>query len=133
MYLIFLFLIVLLLTINMAALGLLMRRWIGDYPLAKVVGILAFCLIMFFIEHFVGMGKISWLWPITTALSLFVVVRHRHEMLDDLWRSEMVLLGGFVYALSWRLAFPDIDGSTEGLSDLSFVSNYQRGLTLPPP
>ena len=84
MYLIFLFLIVLLLTINMAALGLLMRRWIGDYPLAKVVGLLAFCLVMFFIEHFVGLGKISWLWPIATALSLFVVVSHRQELLEGL-------------------------------------------------
>jgi hypothetical protein len=40
--------------------------FISSYALAKVVSPLLLCLGCFFVEHFFGLGKLSWLWPLTT-------------------------------------------------------------------
>src|ERR1700722_6783906 len=59
------------------------------------------------------------------------------------WRSEFAprrlipcfaVFGAiFLYALAWRFTFPNIDGSSEKLADLSFISSYYPGETLPAP
>jgi hypothetical protein len=59
------------------------------------------------------------------------------------WREEfspagMARPGGifllvFGYALAWRLAFPNIDGSSEKLADFSYICSYYAGTTLPVP
>ncbi len=57
------------------------------------------------------------------------------------WRSEFAprrLVGCFavfalvfLYALSWRFMYPNIDGSSEKIADLSYIASYYSGTTLP--
>jgi uncharacterized protein DUF2298 len=132
MGMIFLALTVFLLLVNLAGVGLVSERWLGHYPVAKVVGILCFCLLLFHLEHFIGLGKLQWFWPFSTTASGYVLYRYRKRYIDGLWKAELVLAIGFMYGLLWRCAFPDIAGGSEALADLSFVSNYSTGMTLPP-
>jgi uncharacterized membrane protein len=129
---IFLALTVFILLVNLAGVALYSHRWLGYYPVAKVVGILCFCLLFFSIEHFIGLGKLHWFWPLSTAASGYLIYRYRQLYINGLWKAELVLAAGFLYGLLWRVAFPDITGGSEALTDLSFVSNYYAGTTLPP-
>ncbi len=132
MSLIFLGLTVLLLLINLAGVALLLRPWLPYYLLAKIVGVLGFCLILFFVEHFIGLRQLAWLWPFTTAISLVALYQGRDEFKTGLWRQELVFILGFSVALFWRFSFPDIDTDSEQLTDLAFITSYFSGETLPP-
>jgi len=83
------------------------------------------------VEHFVGLGSLIWLFPLSTALSLWLVVRER-GFLRSRWRTELIFHGAFLYALMWRYSFPDIDASSEKITDLTFIANYLGGGILPP-
>lgn len=133
MSLIFLCLTVLLLLLNLAGLGLLLRRWIPHYALAKVAGVISFCLLWFFIEHFAGFGSLTWIWPLSTAISLAVLYRRWNEILAGAWRQELVFVLAFSIALLWKYSFPDIDAHSEQLTDLAFITSYFSGAVLPPP
>jgi hypothetical protein len=87
--------------------------------------------VLFCVEHFVGLGSLAWLLPFSTAFSLWMVVRWR-DFLRARWRTEAIFLAAFLYALAWRYAFPDIDASSEKITDLSFIANYTGGGRLPP-
>jgi uncharacterized membrane protein len=39
----------------------------------------------------------------------------------------------FLYALAWRFTYPNIDGSSEKIADLSFICSYYTGETIPVP
>lgn len=132
MGIIFLALIVILILTNLSGLALLLQRWFPHYALAKVIGVIGFCLIGFFIEHFIGLGRITWLWPIATAVSLFLIYRYRNQFLAGLWRQEAVFGVGFIAALVWKFSFPDIDAHSEQLTDLALISSYFSGDQLPP-
>ena len=67
----------------------------------------------------------------TTAASIFGIVRERRIFVSN-WRIEAVFSGAFAYALAWRYAFPDIDASSEKMTDLTFIANYMDGARLPP-
>ena len=59
------------------------------------------------------------------------------------WRAEFALrrLRGcfsactliFLYAMSWRFIYPDIDGSSEKIADFSYICSYYTGATIPVP
>ncbi|WP_176216915.1 DUF2298 domain-containing protein [Andreprevotia lacus] len=128
---IYLALTVAILFVNSAGLAQLFQRWFGDRHIARIVGIFAICTPLFFIEHMVGLGKLGWLWPITTLAAAALL---RSKLLDlSFWKAELPFIIPFVWALAWRFAYPDIDAATEHLTDLYFVSNYAAGDTLPPP
>ena len=132
MSLIFLCLTALLLLVNLAGLALLLRPWLPYYPLAKVVGVLGFCLLWFFVEHIIGLGGLTWLWPVTSVVALAIIYRQRRALMAGLWRQELVFVLMFAGALFWKLSFPNIDSRAEQMSDLSFVTSYMSGMTLPP-
>ncbi len=133
MSLIFLGLTALLLLANLAGLALLLRPWLPHHALAKAAGVIIFCLLGFFIEHSFGMGRLAWLWPFSTALSLIMLYRWRQELKAGLWRQELVFILLFCAALFWKYSFPDIDAHAEQLTDLAFITSYFSGVTLPPP
>ena len=110
-------LVVLILWLQLAGLALTLRRFISSWALARVASPIALVLVIFFIEHFVGLGRIDWLLPLTTAFSLWMVMQSR-SFLRARWRTEFVFLGAFLYGLVWRYAFPDIDASSEKITDL---------------
>jgi hypothetical protein len=57
------------------------------------------------------------------------------------WRAEFALrrLAGcfgvfalvFLYAMSWRFIYPNIDGSSEKIADFSYICSYYTGATIP--
>ena len=67
----------------------------------------------------------------------------RAQALVGAWRAEFAprrLVGCFgvcgaifLYAMVWRFTFPNIDGSSEKIADLSFICSYYTGETIPVP
>ena len=135
MYFILLSLNISLILINLAGLATLVTRWVPYYALAKAIGVVFFCLGLFFVEHFFGLGKLIWLWPISTAISLYLIYQQIYQQKQH-WKKfyapELVFVLGFFYTLLWRGAFPDIYPSSERVTDLYFITNYLPGSTLPP-
>jgi len=124
-------LLVLLLWTHLAGLALAVRKYAGSWALARVGAPIALVCVLFFTEHFFGLGRLSWVFPFTTAASLWLLWRH-WTCLRDQWSTEFVFHGAFLYALAWRYAFPDIDATSEKITDLTFVANYLSGDKLPP-
>ncbi|TRZ50904.1 hypothetical protein D4S03_05950 [bacterium] len=129
---IFLTLTALLLLVNLGGIALLLRPWLPHHLLAKAAGLIGFVLLLFFVEHFIGLGRLIWLWPISTLISLAMLRHWRAELKGGLWKEELVFLLAFCYALFWKFSFPDIDYHSEQLTDLSFINSYLPGATLPP-
>ena len=122
-----------LLLLNLAGLTLISRRWIPPFALARSVGILTLCVGLFFIEHFIGLGQLTWVWPITSLISALLLYRQRAELAQSgFWQAEGVFLGAFFYVFAWRFSFPMIYPSSEMVTDLYFIANYLDGSTLPP-
>jgi Uncharacterized membrane protein (DUF2298) len=121
-----------LLLINLAGAAVLTRR-LSPYPvIALNAGIVGGVLLLFFVEHFVGLGKLAWLWPLTTAASVYAIYRYRDWLLQH--QSDWLVFGAaFAYALAWRWLFPDIVTKAENIPNLYFIQNYMPGATLPPP
>ncbi len=127
-----LFLVALVL-LNAIGIGLLVQRWVRlPFGLSQAAGILTLCATLFFIEHLVGLGRLGWLMPLTTAVSGWAVLKNL-DRLKEARFAIYALLAGFFYVFAWRYSLPNIDGNTERLPDLSFVVAYMQGVRLPPP
>ena len=124
-------LLVLLLWTNLVGLALAVRRYAGSWSLARIASPVALVAVLFFIEHFIGLGRLAWLYPLTTAASLYLALR-AWPFLRARWRTESAFHATFLYALAWRYAFPEIDANSEKITDLSFIANYFGGGRLPP-
>ncbi|MBM3117492.1 DUF2298 domain-containing protein [Jeongeupia naejangsanensis] len=131
MSLIYLALTLALLLVNLAGLARLVHRWLPDAQLARAGGVLALCLVLFFTEHFIGLGRLAWLWPVSTAVSVALIWRPAQQR--SFWLAQLPFVVPFLVALAWRWGYPDIDATSEHLTDLYFISNYLSGDTLPPP
>ncbi len=127
------FALVLAVLINLAALTAVSGRFFNDWGIARAAGVIAITLGLFFIEHFVGLGQFSWLWPITTALSLYILWRYRQSLLNRGFHwAELVFVLAFAYGMLWRYAFPSIWPSSERVTNLYWINNYMSGSQLPP-
>ncbi|HRP03739.1 MAG TPA: DUF2298 domain-containing protein, partial [Opitutaceae bacterium] len=61
----------------------------------------------------------------------------------EVWRAEfsprrmldcgIIFATVFGYAMLWRFAYPNVDGSSEKLADFSYICSYLSGQTLPVP
>jgi hypothetical protein len=59
------------------------------------------------------------------------------------WRAEFaprclvgcfaVFASVFLYAMLWRFAYPDVNGSSEKIADFSYICSYAAGATIPVP
>jgi len=132
MPLVFLSLSIAVLWINLLGAGLAARRFVDDYPVARVTGVLAVCLACFFLEHFAGWGPRPPLLPFVTAISIWLIWRNRPAVLENL-RAEVLFGLGFFYSLTWRFTFPNIDDTGEKMPNLMMIEAYMRGVRLPPP
>lgn len=133
MNLIYFLVTLLLLVINIAGLTVLVSRFIPSFAVARAAGILLFCLVFFFGEHFVGLGSLTWLWPLTTAGAILLLYAERERLATQgFWRAERVFLIALGYGLAWKLAFPEIYPTSERVTDLVFIGNYLPGGRLPP-
>ncbi|MCX6622590.1 MAG: DUF2298 domain-containing protein, partial [Acidobacteria bacterium] len=120
-----------LVVINLLGLTLAATRLTGSYAVAKAAGPVLLVAPLFFLEHFVGLGSLTWLWPPATAASLWLIRRDLGKVKAN-WHDEALFLVGFGYALAWRFCFPDLKASSEKLADLGFIANYIDGTRLPP-
>jgi hypothetical protein len=118
--------------INLVGAGLAARRFIDDYAVARVSGLLALCLAGFFLEHFVGGGPHPPLLPLTTALSVWLAWRERRS-LRTILGTELLFGAGFLYCLLWRFTFPNIDETGEKMPNLMMIEAYMKGTRLPAP
>jgi uncharacterized membrane protein len=133
-HLIYLSLTVGLILFNLTGVTACAARLLPAVASARLLGVLGLCLSAFCIEHFVGFGRLVWLWPLTTVVAAWAIHGRRDlQAQRPFWAAELVFLLGFAYGLGWRFAFPDIDSGSEHLTDLSFIANYLPGQTLPPP
>lgn len=122
-----------LLLLNLAGLTLIARRWVPPFALARSVGIFVLCLVLFFIEHFIGLGQLTWVWPISSVVSAVIIYQQRATLATaGFWWAEGVFYAAFFYVFAWRFAFPTIYPSSEMVTDLYFIANYSEGSTLPP-
>ena len=117
--------------LNLLALALVGLRWTGSYALSRVATPPALALTLFFIEHFVGLGRLGWCWPLTTACSAWYVFSRRHLLMSHVG-TEVFVLAAFSWALLWRLCFPGIVASSEKIGDLAMIASYWPGTRLPP-
>jgi uncharacterized membrane protein len=125
-----LFLTVVTLWINLVGISLLTNRFVYNYPIARAAGVLALCLVLFFTEHFFGLGARPPLLPLTTVASVYAAWRWR-RVLRRYWKVEALFGVAFLYCLAWRYTFPDIDPVGERMPDLSMIVGYMRGGKLP--
>jgi len=112
-------------------LGLLSRLFAREVPFA-----LHFCCTplvlaggLFFLEHFLPLGQLPWLWIPALIVSCILILQN-----DKTFLKEPVLLFflfGFVVCLFWRLSFPDIYPTSENLSDHMHLISNSRGELLP--
>ena len=122
-----------LLWLHLAGLGLALGRWL-PYAIARASGVLLIALLMFFIEHFVGLGNLNGVWPVSAAIAAFALYRFRHEARSPHFKAtEIAFLLAFGYGLAWKFIFPSIYPTSERVTDLYFMANYYSGVTLPPP
>ena len=117
--------------VNLLALSLVALRWTGSYALARVVAPAGFALAAFFVEHFVGLGRLGWTWPLTTAAAAWAIAKRRHLLREHLG-TEVLFFLALAWALAWRLSFPEIVGSSEKIGDLAMIVSYMPGGRLPP-
>jgi len=68
------------------------------------------------------------------ARAMGIVREWRAEFaLRRTWVCFTVFFAIFLYAMLWRFTYPNIDGSSEKIADLSFICSYYTGETIPVP
>ena len=126
------------------------NRWfaLGFGPLLGVTGFYA-------IECYHGLGRsLAGLCVVSTVAAGAVIALSltrgepswlgpRFLALLRAWRAEFSLrrvapcfavFGAvFLYAFAWRFTYPNIDGSSEKIADLSYICSYYSGETIPVP
>ena len=132
MSLVFLSLAMAALWINLLGAGLVANRFVDDYSVARVAGVVALCLGCFCLEHFFGFGPHLRLLPFTSAASIWIIWRSRRLVRANLSR-EVVFAAGFFYCLLWRFTFPNIDYSEDKMPNFGLIESYMRGTRLPGP
>ena len=121
-----------LIAVNLAGLAVAGTLLTGSYALSRIATPLLLALVAFFCEHFVGLGRLAFCWPLTTAAATWLVIRHRN-LLRENWTIEAVFLAAFAWVFAWRVSFPSLIASSEKIGDLAMISSYLPGHRLPPP
>jgi hypothetical protein len=133
MYLIYLASTLFFIWISVAGVTLLSYRFLSDIAIARSIGLLLTALVLFFVEHFFGLGKLYWILPIAVIFGVWMLWNYKANLqTKDLWESEVVFILAFLYGFFWRYSFPGISPSSERITDLFFISNYYPGDKLPP-
>ncbi len=119
------------LLVNLVGMTLVGARVCKSYLASKIASPICVVLILFFIEHFHGLGNLSWVWPLSTSAAALVIWKH-FDLLRSHWKTEALFAAGFAYVFLWRFAFPNLDAGSEKLGDLLMIRSYLSGTRLPP-
>ncbi len=119
-----------LILLNLVGFGLAALRYFPRFALALPAAVLSCLLVLFFVEHFFGLGAIRWLWPFTTLAAAYSMYLQRDSLKLQL-ADVAAFVAGFAYCFAWRFVFPDLTSSSEHMVNLFFITNYLPGATLP--
>jgi uncharacterized membrane protein len=144
-----------LLAVNVWGLMLIAGLYWRNRWFALVVGPILAVTLVYAVECHHGLGRyLPGLGLVSTLLSAGMItmscVAWEPEPLAERWRelirgwraefSPGRLVGCFgvfalvfLYAMSWRFIYPNIDGSSEKIADLSYICSYYTGKTIPVP
>jgi hypothetical protein len=117
---------------NLVGLGLLATRLTRDYAVGRVGGAIILCLLFFCLEHFYGLGPRLWFFPVSTAISAWMIWSDRGTLRRE-WGVEAAFGVGLLYCAVWRYVYPGIDIIGEKIPDLMFINDYLAGTRLPAP
>lgn len=143
------------LAVNLWGLMLIAGLYWRNRWFALAVGPILAVTMIYAIECHLGLGRsLGFLGLVSTLVSLGMIafsVSTREARwlgvhgtaLIRAWRAEFAprgLVGCFgvcvlifLYAMSWRFIYPNIDGSSEKIADFSYIASYYAGTTLPVP
>jgi hypothetical protein len=117
---------------NIVGAAFLFRRWFPkESPwLGFVVPEVMFILLCTFVEHQVALTGLWLLFFVSSLASVWVIVKSR-----DLWRvmrlPSVIFISLFAFTLLLRYLRPSIPHVRDGIPDLSLVSAFLMGQTLP--
>jgi hypothetical protein len=142
-----------LLAVNLWGLMLIAGLYWRNRWFALAAGPILAVTFIYAIECHHGLGRsLPGLELFSTALSVAMIafscvtwtpewLQGRWSALVHAWRTEFALkrltgcfgvcIAVFLYAMSWRFLYPDIDGSSEKIADFSYICSYYTGATLP--
>jgi hypothetical protein len=142
-----------LLAVNLWGLMLIAGLYWRNRWFALAAGPILAVTFIYAIECHHGLGRsLPGLELFSTAMSIAMItfscvawkpewLEGRWAVLVQAWRAEFapkrltgcfgVCIAVFLYAMSWRFLYPDIDGSSEKIADFSYICSYYTGATLP--
>ena len=97
-----------------------------------IVPPLALVLLLDFIEHGVALPMLVVLLPVLLAGTIWLAAT-KGWFKQSLILPSVVFLLAFTFTFGVRCLQPDIDVTSDGLSDLNMINNFSQGETLPPP
>ena len=143
------------LAVNLWGLMLIAGLYWRNRWFAMALGPILAVTTIYAIECHHGLGRsLAGLGLFSTVLSVAIITTSiftweprwlggRAKALVAEWRAEFAprrLIGCFgvctvvfLYAMSWRFIYPNIDGSSEKIADFSYICSYYIGSTLPVP
>ena len=109
------------------------RRFPEESPwLGFIVPPLAFVLLVNFIEHLIALPVLLYLLPLFLGATVWMIIAGR-GFKRVLILPSAVFLVSFAFTFLIRCLRPDIDYTSDGISDLNMINNFSQGQTLPPP
>jgi hypothetical protein len=120
-------------TLMIGAAMLFHRLYPNESPwFGFVVPPLAIVLFFNFIEHLVALPSLLLLLPVLLAATVWMTVSGKYFK-QPLIVPSAIFLGSFAFTFGIRCLRPDIDFTSDGISDLNMINNFSQGHTLPPP
>jgi len=127
---------ILLLWLHMAALASLGGKPCGSWAIGRAGLLMLLLMILFLVEHIVGLGRLHWLLPFSTVASgLILWVRKpfaKENRSNGFLSAELVFGLALFFGVFWKECFPSIYITSERLPDLVFITNFLPGEQLPP-
>ncbi len=97
-----------------------------------VIPPLAVVVLLNFIEHLVALPVLLYLLPLFLVATVWMLVSGKYFR-QPLILPSAVFLGAFAFTFAIRCLRPDIDFTSDGISDLNMINNFSQGQTVPPP
>jgi len=97
-----------------------------------IVPPLAVIILLNFIEHLVALPGLLLLLPLFLGATVWMTVSGKYFK-QPLILPSAIFLAAFAFTFGVRCLRPDIDYTSDGISDLNMINNFSQGQTLPPP
>ncbi len=131
--LMYLFMAVVIILINFAALGLFLEPWFKDRNQARFWGFTLLALVLVFMGYTLGLAHVAMLWPLFTAGSAALLWSRRQEILSFcFWREDYVFFVVFLLVLAIRVVFPNIAPNSPQMGSLHQLASFYFADEFPP-